>query len=159
MSGYPSDMAHSILLVEDDPHDLELFQSAFALTGRSSARAAHGVDDALEVLAASAGAGEPPVRLVMLDLRLGDADGIDALRRIRADERFSAIPVVVFTDSEAESDLLRSYDAAANAYVVKPRSREALSTTVQRICQFWLGLNVMPGDPPALGLGLGLSRA
>lgn len=61
------------------------------------------------------------------------------------------IPVVMFRDSEDESDLMRSYGAGANGYVVKPRTLNDLVECLRKICQVWLGRNVLPGGQPDVG--------
>ena len=79
--------------------------------------------------------------LILLDLKLGRRNGCDFLKRLRADARFAAIPVVVFTTSDAASDLATSYANGANGYVVKPSTYDQLVECVRDLCSFWLKWN------------------
>ena len=82
--------------------------------------------------------------LILLDLKLGRRDGCDLLKRLRADARFAAIPVVVFTTSDDPTDLARCYASGANGYVVKPGTFEQLVQCVGDIGQYWINRNLTP---------------
>ena len=79
--------------------------------------------------------------LILLDLKLGRRDGCDFLIRLRADVRFAAIPVVVFTTSDDQTDLARCYASGANGYVVKPGTFDELVHCTGDICRYWLKWN------------------
>ena len=82
--------------------------------------------------------------LILLDLKLGRRDGCDFLKRLRADVRFVAIPVVVFTTSDDPTDLARCYGSGANGYVVKPGTFEQLVQCVGDIGRYWIDRNLTP---------------
>jgi CheY-like chemotaxis protein len=84
---------------------------------------------------------------VLLDLKLPRVGGLEVLRAIRADERTKAIPVVIFTSSKEERDLLDSYKLGVNAYAQKPIDFEQFSEIVRQIGMFWMLINQPP--PPA----------
>lgn len=143
-------MKPSILLVEDDPTDEKLAILAFRraeFTGDI-----HVVRDgaaALEWLR-NAGTAGGPLRLpsvVLLDLKLPKVDGLEVVRRLRADPRTRLQPVVVLTASREESDVLRSYAEGVNAYVVKPGDFQVLVAAARAIHTFWVGCCEAP--PPA----------
>ena len=135
-----------ILLVEDNPNDEEL--TLRALKKAHVANDVHVVRDgadALEFLFAKgayAGRAESlPLRIVLLDLKLPKVDGLEVLRRVKADPRTKAIPVIVLTSSREEKDLVASYDLGANSYIVKPVDSEKFFDAVQEIGLYWLLLN------------------
>lgn len=82
-----------------------------------------------------------PPYLILLDLQLHGQNGCDFLKRLRADARFAAIPVVVFTTSDDQTDLARCYASGANGYVVKPGTYDQLVECVRDLCSFWLKWN------------------
>jgi CheY-like chemotaxis protein len=136
----------AILLVEDNPNDAELTMRA--LKKARVANEIHVVKDGAEALeflfakGAYAGrAGSPPPRVVLLDLKLPKVDGLEVLRRVKADAGTKAIPVIVLTSSREESDLVASYDLGANSYIVKPVDSEKFFEAVQSIGLYWLLLN------------------
>jgi len=86
----------------------------------------------------------PRPGLILLDLNLPRKDGREVLAEIKADESLRAIPVVVLTTSEAEEDVLRSYDLHANAYVTKPVDFERFITVVQQIDDFFVTVVKLP---------------
>jgi len=79
--------------------------------------------------------------LILLDLQLRGQNGCDLLKRLRSDPRFAAIPVVVFTTSDDQTDLARCYASGANGYVVKPGTFEELIHCTSDICRYWLKWN------------------
>ena len=85
-----------------------------------------------------------PLSLILLDLHLRGQDGCDFLRRLRADARFAAIPVVIFTTSDDQQDLARCYAGGANGYVVKPGVFADLVHCTGDICRYWLDRNRVP---------------
>ena len=129
-----------VLLVEDNPDDLELAQLAFARGEHPTAvDVARNGEEALDYLFAQRR--EPP-QVVLLDIKLPLVDGIDVLRRIKADPRTRAIPVVMLTSSAQDRDLQACYDLGVNSYIVKPVDMEQFMAAVNNIGVYWLGLNL-----------------
>jgi DNA-binding response OmpR family regulator len=85
---------------------------------------------------------------VLLDLKMPKMDGLEVLRRIRADERLHSVPVVMLTSSREERDLIESYRLGVNAYVVKPVAFEDFVTAVKNLGLFWAVLNEPPPGSP-----------
>jgi CheY-like chemotaxis protein len=136
-----------ILLVEDNPSDVLLTQIAMReckLANRLSVTLDGEL--ALAYLRREAPYQEAPrPDLILLDLNLPRMDGRELLREIKSDAALRAIPVVVLTTSNAESDVLRSYDLHANAYVTKPLGMEQFLRVVKGIDDFWFGIVRLPG--------------
>jgi CheY-like chemotaxis protein len=84
--------------------------------------------------------------MVLLDLKMPKVDGLEVLKRIKADEQLKNIPVVMFTSSREEQDILRSYQSGANAYVVKPVEYRQFVATLQGLRSFWMTVNEPPPD-------------
>jgi CheY-like chemotaxis protein len=138
----------TLLLVEDNPNDVEL-----TLTALKEANLAN------EIIVANDGAealdylfrrgrhqgragGQPGV--ILLDLKMPKVDGHEVLRQIRADPQLHLVPVVVLTSSREERDLYQSYDNGANSYVVKPVDFDEFITAVSKLGVFWALLNEPP---------------
>jgi two-component system response regulator len=130
-----------ILLVEDNPNDAELTQRALRKTeiGARLLIARDGAEAIEQVLTQ----GLRP-RVIFLDLKLPKIDGMEVLRRIRADERTRGIPVVVLTSSQEERDITESYKLGVNSYVVKPVEFDKFYKTVSDLGTYWLVLNKTP---------------
>jgi CheY-like chemotaxis protein len=130
-----------ILLVEDNPNDAELTQRALRKTeiGARLLIARDGAEAIEQVLIQ----GVRP-RVIFLDLKLPKIDGMEVLRRIRADERTKGIPVVVLTSSQEERDITESYKLGVNSYVVKPVEFDKFYKTVSDLGTYWLILNKAP---------------
>jgi len=142
-----------ILLVEDNPYDAEL--TIRALKKRNLANHLLHVEDGQAALDYLFGAGDYAGRdvhqqpkLVLLDLKLPKVDGIEVLRRLRADERTKLVPVVVLTSSHEDSDVLESYQLGANSYTVKPVEFESFSEAISKLGLFWLLVNEAPTWKP-----------
>jgi two-component system response regulator len=139
----------TILLVEDDPDDEELTQLALR-EGNISNRVivARDGSEALDYLFATGDhAGRDPGHLpevVLLDLKLPKVDGLEVLRRLRADDRTRLLPVVILTSSDEEQDLLNGYRLGANSYVRKPIDFTQFSAAVRQLGLYWLVLNRPP---------------
>jgi two-component system response regulator len=132
-------MANSvtILLVEDNPDDAALTERAL----RETPARVEVASDAREALAyLFDGAKEAP-RLVLLDLGLPEADGLDVLRRIRAHDRTRLIPVVILTSSMEPSDVARCYLEGANSFVRKPIEFDQFVDVVRKTVAYWLDVN------------------
>ena len=84
--------------------------------------------------------------IVLLDLKMLKVNGLEVLRQIKADDRLKTIPIVVFTSSREEQDVIRSYQLGANAYVVKPVEFRQFAATLQGLCSFWMTVNEPPPD-------------
>lgn len=136
----------SVLLVEDDPGDVVLIQEAFehnrvhhelhvASDGVEALEVLRGTGDALESLRPD---------LILLDLNLPRMDGRELLETIKQDPELRRIPVIVLTTSEADEDILRSYDLHANAYVTKPVDFARFVDVVRRIDDFFVSVVKLP---------------
>jgi CheY-like chemotaxis protein len=135
-------VAHpSILLIEDSPGECELFRLALAQTGLDVVLyTEHDADAALHFLEDRVHRHSFP-DLILLDFKLGRRNGSDFLIRLRADARLAAIPVVVFTTSDDQTDLASCYANGTNGYVVKPGTYEELVHCTSDICRYWLRWN------------------
>lgn len=138
-----------VLLVEDNPHDLEL--ALRALKKNHLVNHIQVARDGVEALEFLFGTGQfegrdvnDHPRVVFLDLKLPRVDGLEVLRRLRADERTRMIPVVVLTSSAEEKDRIESYHLGVNSYVVKPVDFENFASAVQQLGFYWLLLNRPP---------------
>jgi len=138
-----------ILLVEDSSSDEEL--TLRALKKSNVGNRVVVVRDGAEALDylflqgafADRDAHEVP-QVVLLDLNLPKIDGLEVLRRIRADQRTKLLPVVILTSSREDKDLLDGYASGANSYVVKPVDFAQFANCVQQLGMFWLLVNEPP---------------
>lgn len=144
-----------ILLVEDNAEDAELTMRA--LRRNKIVNEIQVVEDGVEALDLLFCRGSHkdrtfsrPPKLVLLDLKLPRLGGMEVLRAIRADERTKAIPVVIFTSSKEERDLIDSYKLGVNAYAQKPIDFVQFAETVRQIGMFWMLVNEAP-PPGAFG--------
>jgi two-component system, response regulator len=134
--------SRSILLVEDNPDDEALTLRALKKNDiMNEVNVARDGAQALDFLFGSDRASEALPGLILLDLKLPKVDGLEVLRRIRADKRTKVIPVVVLTSSMLEDDVLASYHCGANSYVRKPVKFADFSEVVKALGVFWLLLN------------------
>ncbi len=144
----------SILLVEDNPDDEVL--TVRELQKQHIVNEIITVRDGVEALDYLFGTGQYVRRdlrdvptVVLLDLKLPKVDGLEVLRRIRADARTKHIPVVVLTSSDDQRDVAESYRLGANSYVCKPVNYNQFQEAVRNVHFYWLELNVPPpsGEP------------
>jgi CheY-like chemotaxis protein len=144
----PETMLKPILLVEDNPKDVEL--TLVALQRSRLANEVIVLRDGAEALDYLRCEGEHRQRakgnpaVVLLDLKLPKVDGLQVLAAIKNDETLRQVPVVMLTSSREESDLLKSYQLGVNAYVVKPVAFEEFLRAVQDLGGFWAVLNEPP---------------
>jgi chemotaxis family two-component system response regulator Rcp1 len=135
-----------ILLVEDNPGDVRL--TLEALRDSKMSNNINVVEDGAEAMAFLHQEGEyanaPRPDVILLDLNLPKKDGREVLAEIKADENLRCIPVVVLTTSQAEEDILRSYNLQANCYVTKPLDLDQFIKVVRSIEEFWLTIVKLP---------------
>ncbi|MEO8798573.1 MAG: response regulator [Polyangiaceae bacterium] len=143
-----------ILLIEDNASDEKLTLLAFQGCGIANEVIVE--RDGAAALDYMFGTGKHEGRdvsrlpaLILLDLKLPRIDGVEVLRRLRADVRTKLVPVVVLTSSKQDEDVLRSYSLGANAYVRKPVDFSEFAAAVKTVGLFWLLLNEQP--PAAMG--------
>lgn len=141
-----------ILLVEDNPRDEALTLRALQKNNfRASVTIKRDGAEALDHLLGTQGGGVAPLpHLVLLDLKLPKIDGLEVLRRIRADERTALLPVVILTSSTEERDLLEGYRLGTNSYVRKPVDFTEFADAVRQLGLYWLLLNAVPPRHEAL---------
>lgn len=145
-----------ILLVEDNPDDVELTLLAFEKSKVvNEIVVAKDGQEALDYLFAAGDHAERDPALspevVLLDLKLPKIDGLDVLRRMRADDRTRRLPVVVLTSSNEEQDIVRSYDLGANSFVQKPVNFAEFIEAARHLGLYWLVLNEPPQASGARG--------
>jgi CheY-like chemotaxis protein len=134
-----------VLLVEDNPMDVDLTRRAFAR--RRLANPLEVVRDgreALDYLERSEQSGELPV-VILLDLKLPKLGGLDVLQHVKASAVLRAVPVVVLTTSREDRDVQTAYELGANSYIVKPVDFENFIEVVTQIEAYWLVLNLQQG--------------
>lgn len=138
-----------ILLVEDNEDHAEL--AIRAMRDLQLANIIHHVPDgerALDYLFMRGAYSDPEKNprpdLVLLDLRLPRVDGLDVLKTVKSTPELLRIPVVVLTSSEAESDIIQSYDYHANSYIVKPLDFKLFTQLMKDLGFYWLGWNAKP---------------
>ena len=136
-----------VLLVEDDPGDVLMTREAFKdyKIANELTVVSNGEDAIAFLRREGAYANAPTPDLVLLDLNLPRRDGREVLREVKGDESLRRIPVVVLTTSDAEEDVLSSYDLYANAYVRKPVDFEQFVAAVRAIDDFFISVVRLPG--------------
>ena len=138
-----------VLLVEDDPGDVFLVREAFAYNKLHNEL--HVVSDGVEAIdflhRRNRHVDAPRPDLVLLDLNLPRKNGHEVLKEIKADASLRAIPVVVLAASEAEEDVLRSYQMGANAFVTKPVDFAGFIEVVRLIDNFFVAIVKLPPRP------------
>jgi len=138
-----------ILLVEDNPNDVELALHAFQkhkLTNR--VHVVRDGEEALDYIFCTGSYAHRSLKngpkVILLDLKLPKVDGLEVLRQVKADPRTRMIPVVVLTSSRQEKDLVESYRLGVNSYIAKPVDFEQFTAAVQQLGYYWLLLNQSP---------------
>jgi two-component system, chemotaxis family, response regulator Rcp1 len=139
-----------VLLVEDSPGDVRLTQEAFR--DANIMIQLHVASDGVEAMAylrrEGAHAEAPRPDLILLDLNLPRMDGREVLAHIKEDESLKTIPTVILTTSEAEVDIVKSYELQANCYLSKPVQLDAFESLVKSINDFWLIKAKLPQQRP-----------
>jgi len=146
-----NDASIRILLAEDDPDDRLLTRRA--LKNSRLANSISTVEDGEELLDYLRHEGEysnpddaPRPGLILLDLNMPRMDGREALKKIKSDPNLRSIPVIVLTTSEAQQDILQSYDLGVNAFVTKPVTFDGLADAIQALGDFWFEIVKLPPD-------------
>jgi chemotaxis family two-component system response regulator Rcp1 len=141
-----SDMPIEVLLVEDSPGDVRLTREAFREANRDIRL--HVASDGVEAMAflkrEGVHANVPRPDLILLDLNLPKMDGREVLVHIKADEDLKAIPTVILTTSDAEADIVNSYQLLANCYLSKPVQLDEFERLVKSINDFWITKAKLP---------------
>ena len=138
-----------VLLVEDNADDVDLTLRAFKKNNLANevVVAADGVEALDYLFGTGAYAGRDlsdMPQLILLDLKLPRVDGLEVLRRIRADDRTRFLPVVILTTSKEEPDMVQSYNLGANSYIRKPVDFSEFSEAARQLGLYWLVLNETP---------------
>ena len=137
-----------ILLVEDNAGDVDL--ALEALEDSKIRNTVHVVGDGEEAMAFLHRTGKhttvPRPDIILLDLNLPKKDGREVLAEIKADDNLKRIPVVILTTSQAEEDILRSYNLHCNCYITKPIDLHQFIRVVKAIEDFWLTIVKLPGN-------------
>jgi len=138
-----------ILLVEDNPNDAEL--ALRALKAHNLANKLIWLKDGAEALDFIFAQGqysdrsvEDVPKVILLDLKLPRADGLEVLEKVKSDTRTKSIPVVVLTSSSAERDIIASYNLGVNSYILKPVDFDKFINAVKEVGLYWLFLNKPP---------------
>jgi CheY-like chemotaxis protein len=144
-----TNMALEVLLVEDSPGDVRLTKEAFREANRSINL--HVACDGVEAMAFLRRQGQhvnaPRPDLILLDLNLPKMDGREVLAHIKEDQDLKTIPTVILTTSEAEADIVTSYQLQANCYLTKPVQLDDFEAIVRSISDFWLSKVRLPQQP------------
>jgi two-component system response regulator len=135
----------AIILVEDNPDDAELTLRALKKCKiLNEVTLARDGAEGIELLLPADGKPGMDAALVLLDLKMPRMDGIEVLRRLRADARTRVLPVIVLTTSQEQEDVVNSYGNGCNSYIRKPVDFLDFMTAVQQIGLYWLMLNEAP---------------
>jgi CheY-like chemotaxis protein len=146
MTPKPAGQPIEVLLVEDDPGDVLLIREAFDFNKvHNNLNVVSDGEQALDYLRGAGDyAGRTRPDLVLLDLNLPRKDGREVLAEVKTDPDLRTIPIVVLTTSEAEEDVLKSYQLHANAYVTKPVDFERFVSIVRQIDDFFVSVVRLP---------------
>ena len=145
-------MPIEVLLVEDSPGDVRLTQEAFR--DANTTIRLHVATDGVEAMAFLKQEGDysraPRPELILLDLNLPKMDGREVLAQIKENPSLKTIPTVILTTSEAEADIVKSYQLQANCYLSKPVQLDAFENLVKSINDFWLTKVKLPQQRPGV---------
>jgi two-component system, response regulator len=141
--------AVEILLVEDNPNDVEL--ALHALKKNKVSNRIQVVRDGEEALdfifgkdGSSGGPSEQRPKMILLDLKLPKVDGLEVLRRLKGDPTTRSIPVIILTSSREEQDIVKSYDLGVNSYIVKPVDFQQFNDAIRQLGLYWMVVNQAP---------------
>ena len=137
--------AQMIVLVEDNPDDQTL--TLRALKKQNLANDIIVLNDGVEALEFLLDPEKPLPHLLLLDLKLPRLDGLQLLRRLRAEPRTQLLPVVVLTSSDEDRDVIEGYRLGANSYIRKPVDFNQFTEAVRQLGLYWLVLNQSPPRP------------
>ena len=143
----------TILLVEDNPDDEALTLRAFRKNRiKNTVAVVRDGEEALDYLFGSGAYegrdAEDLPQVMLLDLKLPKIDGLEVLRRVRADPRTAMLPVVILTSSREEQDMVEGYRLGANSYVRKPVNFDEFIEAARQLGLYWLLLNEVPQGRP-----------
>ncbi|MCQ8894541.1 MAG: response regulator [Methanolinea sp.] len=143
--GQPSE----ILLVEDNPNDVELILYIFQWCNLSDrVHVAWNGEEALDYVFGTGPYRERDITIqpnvILLDLKLPKVDGIEVLKRLKSDEKTRTIPVVVLTSSREERDIVESYNLGVNSYIVKPVKFDDFANVIRELGLYWRMINQPP---------------
>ncbi len=138
-----------VILVEDNPVDIELVRGYFEGSGpccklevlEDGEAALELVESRLRPIMAE---GRPCKTVLILDLNLPGTDGREVLRHVKSDDVLRALPVIVCTSSELQSDITESYLLGANSYMVKPTDSTEFARVLEKTCRFWVQMARLP---------------
>ena len=134
-----------ILLVEDNPDDVELTLRAFKKHNLANEiMVAKDGEEALKILLPQKKENAQLPDIILLDLKLPKVDGLEVLRQVKGNPETKPIPVVVLTSSKEEKDLMESYNLGVNSYIRKPVDFEQFTEAVMQLGLYWLLLNEAP---------------
>jgi CheY-like chemotaxis protein len=142
-----------ILMADDDPDDRLMAEKA--LRAYRLKNGLSFVEDGEELLDYLRHRGKyadparfPTPGLILLDLNMPKKDGREALAEIKSDPKLRRIPVVILTTSQAEEDILRSYDLGVNSYITKPVTFQGLAEAMRLLSMYWFEMVKLPNGPP-----------
>ena len=137
-----------ILIIEDSPNDTELILKALSsLNVNNKIYTVKDGEQAIDFIYRTGeflNREEIPLRVIFLDLKLPKISGLEFLAKIKSDEKFKAIPVVVITVSKDEDDLKKAYELGVNSYIVKPVGAENFTKAVREAGIYWSNINFPP---------------
>jgi two-component system, response regulator len=139
-----------ILLVEDNPNDVELILHVFQWCNLADRiHVAWNGEEALDYLFGTGtyeGKTGVKPKVILLDLKLPKVDGLEVLRKIKGDSSTRSIPVVVFTSSREERDIIDSYNLGVNSYIVKPVQFDQFANVIRDLGLYWQVIDQPPVD-------------
>jgi two-component system response regulator len=141
-----NDITAEVLLVEDNPHDAQLFLLAMKKKGLDSKIfVVKNGAEAVEFIFAKGQyahrGNSSSLKVIFLDLKLPKLNGFEVLELVRADKKFTGLPVVVHSSSAVEADISRAFDLGANSYVVKPIDFKEHAKTMTDAVEYWININ------------------
>lgn len=135
-------MLRKVLYVEDNTDAIVFFKRVVSKMGNYSLHTVENGDSLVKIVSDSAQSKELQPEIILLDINLPGMSGFEILKYIRTQSGFKHTPVIMFTSSEDENDVRRSYEYGANAYLVKPDNLQSLHLVLQDTFNFWLKHNV-----------------